>query len=136
MDGLVMSDDSLHWMSMTCPFNKDITDINNHPLYISTRPEQNFEVPPHLHVTIYHPSSIGDTTSIKIPYDIQEHIIAFVSQHDRINGGNTTELPRETLDRIMSYPSTFGLLYANDQLIGIIISLIFRTKYYDNDILT
>lgn len=66
----------------------------------------------------------------------KSRIINFIKINDCTGSGNVTELSSESLERLLSTPNILAVLIKNNNIIGTMISPIFRAKYKDFSLLT
>lgn len=85
---------------------------------------------------IYHPLHLDGTFGLTPNTTTKRDMVQFVSEHDCTDSGNVTELSPESLDRFCSTPSFIGVLTHNNDIVGTMITPIFRAQYKGTSIIT
>jgi len=86
------------------------------------------ELPNNITCVVYHMNPISEDTKVSI--------MEFIKTHDCTDSGNITELSVETSKRLLSTSAFLGILYNNTNIIGTIITCMFRAKYKEHKLLT
>lgn len=115
---------------MNCLLNPSLKDpLDSSEFYITERAPPNLILPSNIHCITYHPlhldGQIGDTPN----NTIKDKIIEFIRINDCTESGNVTELSNESLERLFSTPTVMAVLFQDTEVIGTMISPIFRVQY-------
>lgn len=100
-----------------------------HPVYITNDIPPDFTLPEDINTVIYHNQSPFDQVT-------KTNIMKFIQNNNTTFTGNVTELSQKSFDRILSGSYLIVVLKTNDKIIGTIISLIFRAKFQETELLT
>lgn len=122
-----------HWNQMICDINPLVN--SSHPFFISESSPPSYIIPNGFYCIVYHPVSLNNQEGIKPSKKTKEKIIKFIENHNCINN-NVTELTMESLDRFLSTPSFLGVLFKEKEIVGTILTLLFRVQYNDLNIIT
>lgn len=99
-------------------------------------PPLSFTIPDDFHYVIYHSMDLNGRAGFVPNEKIKKKLVKFIQEHNRTSTGNTTELPVESLERLFLTPCIIVILFKEEKIIGTIISLYFRAKYYKKEINT
>lgn len=122
--------ESKYWVQMNSVLNHRL-ETNSEPdtFYISEKAPPKFILPDGVQYFIYHPLHLDGQIG-KIPSEsIKNKIMEFIRVNDCTDSGNITELSRESLDRFLSTPVFIAILMKDDNVIGTMITPIFRVQY-------
>lgn len=121
----------MHWNQMNCSENSSLTSHSeggNCSFYISENPPPDIILPSDISCIIHHPLSLDGITSASLDVESRNAIIDFIKTHDCTESGNITELSIESFDRLSTTPCFIGTLLKHNEIIGTMITLIFRAK--------
>lgn len=107
---------------MNCICNPSI-QVDKTKFFLSDNPPIDHVLPNDIVCKVFHDNILQYITPT-----LKSEIMEFISFHDCIDEGNTTELSEESFNRFLSIPCFIGILFFQNKVIGTMFSVPFNAK--------